>query len=607
MVMKRNIFYAILAATTLVACSDTTAFDPSETDISRQIRVGSIDTDGLVATEITTRAASTSTPAEQIDWLKTPLQEEGINVTYFLRNAQSAKSKALLKLDNPDAPEGGSMYSFKAYGTDGVLTENTATWLGNGGHMFQGVLVPKEVTKDTESFISNIADQSASDQSSPKYYDHLTRYLALPPAEAIQATVSMIRLPLRHRLARVLAFVLIDPQLGEVKLKDGTISFENVWVLESVDPTTHVPTWTEARKVKPHFMGYYGSIDANMQNTKEDFLVYLDKTTDTYIYPTESTWQAAHNAYTANPSAGKYEQVNYGRVPCFDIIVRPTYTNSAYVMYDEATGVNEKQDNKIDFVVKLNNGLSYQKRFVFDLDANYQTAVYLRIGREKVDYKDMGTAKWTMNTLYDGRYGVDNANGNRLSKAGGSWQRAYRIGTKNIVITDGNKYSDQYVEEERWKEMFFRAVMPNDINPLEGTEVKNHWGDYFVLDKDITIDVSEIPSDFIFTGHLDARGHTITLTDNRQSDQPAEEGEQPVATPSTPYLFDGLNGDYEAQEGQANCHKAGSEIIPAKGFRAEMLNLNVVGGAMFRETTEQNPVTKTGYIYNCKDKNGKVE
>ena len=75
MVMKRNIFYAILAATTLVACSDTTAFDPSETDISRQIRVGSIDTDGLVATEITTRAASTSTPAEQIDWLKTPLQE----------------------------------------------------------------------------------------------------------------------------------------------------------------------------------------------------------------------------------------------------------------------------------------------------------------------------------------------------------------------------------------------------------------------------------------------------------------------------------------------------------------------------------------------------
>ena len=139
----------------------------------------------------------------------------------------------------------------------------------------------------------------------------------------------MIRLPLRHRLARVLAFVLIDPQLGEVELKDETISFENVWVLESVDPTTHVPTWTEARKVTPHFMGYYGSIDANMQNTEEDFLVYLDKTTDTYIYPTESTWQAAHNAYTANPSAGKYEQVNYRRVPCFDIIVRPTYTNSA--------------------------------------------------------------------------------------------------------------------------------------------------------------------------------------------------------------------------------------------------------------------------------------
>ena len=32
--------------------------------------------------------------------------------------------------------------------------------------------------------------------------------------------------------------------------------------------------------------------------------------------------------------------------------------------------------NQIDFLITLENGLTYEKTFVFDLDANYETVVY---------------------------------------------------------------------------------------------------------------------------------------------------------------------------------------------------------------------------------------
>ena len=110
-----------------------------------------------------------------------------------------------------------------------------------------------------------------------------------------------------------------------------------------------------------------------------------------------------------------------------------------------------------------------------------------------------------------------------------------------------------------------------------------------MLDNDITIDVSEFPVDFIFTGHLDGRGHTITLTGERG------------------YLFDGLNGTYDVQPGQANCHlekdlDGNSATIPLSGYRAEVMNLKIKGGKLFSSAAEADKENKiTGIVYNCKE------
>ena len=104
-----------------------------------------------------------------------------------------------------------------------------------------------------------------------------------------------------------------------------------------------------------------------------------------------------------------------------------------------------------------------------------------------------------------------------------------------------------------------------------------------MLDNDITINTSDLSSDFIFTGHLDGGGHTIDLTGERG------------------YLFDGLNGTYDVQPGQANCHlekdlDGNSATIPLSGYRAEVMNLKIKGGKLFKENA-----TITGIVYNCKE------
>ena len=66
-------------------------------------------------------------------------------------------------------------------------------------------------------------------------------------------------------------------------------------------------------------------------------------------------------------------------------------------MYDDEGYDNETsraalaaKENQIDFLITLDNGLVYEKTFVFDLDANYETIVYLHITREGVDYNESG-------------------------------------------------------------------------------------------------------------------------------------------------------------------------------------------------------------------------
>ena len=583
--MKKRILYMAMMAAAFASCQDNTIETEYPHDASLDIKVGSIDcgsADAVVVENITKSATTrASQKAEDVEWLKDPLRN-GIDVSYYLRSDENKNtSTAVLKLlPETDQVAGDSTkYSFNYKDENGQETTKPAQWKGNAGHVFHGFYIPEgisngEIGNQSESEISN-------EPNAESYYDKLWRYLSMPPNHEIMATVGYVRLPFRHRLSRVLAYVLIDPDL-KTSIKDSIISFENVKVLEKVEGTT--PRWTTARKVVPHSMGTSGSVNKKLEQTDENFLVFRNTTSNTFVYPTDDAWANVKAAYDNNKENSGYEEINYGKVPCFDIIVRPTYTSSALVMYDEdmSNGMNAAkyadETNSIDFVVDLVNGLSYNKTFKFDLDANYQTAVFLRISREKVDYQTMGSELWQQYEATDGYYGVDNDLNHRLSLAGGSWQRAYRNSSFKPGITDGDFYKEQYVDDDTWKQYFFSAVMPNYIEPLEESYVMNHWGDYFVLDKDITINVSEFPADFIFTGHLDGRGHTIELTGERG------------------YLFDGLNGTYEAAAGQANCHKEGGVIVPEKGYRAEVMNLKIKGGKLFKENA-----TITGIVYNCKE------
>ena len=584
-----------MMAAAFASCQDNTIETEYPHDASLDIKVGSIDcgsADAVVVENITKSATTrASQKAEDVEWLKDPLLK-GIDVSYYLRSDENKNtSTAVLKLlPETDQVAGDSTkYSFNYKDEKGQETQKPAQWKGNAGHVFHGFYIPEgisngEIGNQSESEISN-------EPNAESYYDKLWRYLSMPPNHEIMATVGYVRLPFRHRLSRVLAYVLIDPDL-KTSIKDDIISFENVKVLQKVKGTT--PKWTTARKVVPHSMGTSGSVNKKLEQTDENFLVFRNTTSNTFVYPTDDAWANVKAAYDNNKENSGYEEINYGKVPCFDIIVRPTYTSSALVMYDEdmSNGMNAAkyadETNSIDFVVDLVNGLSYNKTFKFDLDANYQTAVFLRISREKVDYQTMGSELWQQYEATDGYYGVDNDLNHRLSLAGGSWQRAYRNSSFDPGITDGDFYKEQYVDSTKWIGMFKNAVMPTDTikaNILND----NHWGDYFVLDNDITINTSNLPSDFIFTGHLDGRGHTIVLTGERG------------------YLFDGLNGTYDVQPGQANCHLEkdlddNSATIPLSGYRAEVMNLKIKGGKLFSPAAVEDKENKiTGIVYNCEE------
>ena len=578
--MKKRILYMAMMAAAFASCQDNTIETEYPHDASLDIKVGSIDcgsADAVVVENITKSATTrASQKAEEVEWLKVPLRN-GIDVSYYLRSDENKNtSTAVLKLlpETHQVAGDSTKYSFNYKDENGQETQKPAQWKGNAGHVFHGFYIPEgisngEIGNQSKSEISN-------EPNAESYYDKLWRYLSMPPNHEIMATVGYVRLPFRHRLSRVLAYVLIDPDL-KTSIKDSIISFENVKVLEKVEGTT--PRWTTARKVVPHSMGTSGSVNKKLEQTDENFLVFRNTTSNTFVYPTDDAWANVKAAYDNNKENSGYEEINYGKVPCFDIIVRPTYTSSALVMYDEdmSNGMNAAkyadETNSIDFVVDLVNGLSYNKTFKFDLDANYQTAVFLRISREKVDYQTMGSELWQQYEATDGYYGVDNDLNHRLSLAGGSWQRAYRNSSFDPGITDGDFYKEQYVDSTKWIGMFKNAVMPTDTIKAN-IPSDNHWGDYFVLDNDITINTSNLPSDFIFTGHLDGRGHTITLTGERG------------------YLFDGLNGTYDVQPGQANCHlekdlDGNSATIPLSGYRAEVMNLKIKGGKLFSSTAEE--------------------
>lgn len=533
----------------LAACDSQEAL--SSNDEQNMIHVGGVNTDPMVTTATVTRSV---VAAETLDWLKEGLTQ-GMNMQYY--KEASAKQKAILKL------EADGTYSMK------TPDETVCKWLDNGKHAFEGVYVPSGLNT----------------QNTTQNYDDLIHYTAIPPSTEIAATVGKITIPLQHRLARVLAYVLIDQSMN-AKLKgydasnynaeETKLRFCNVKTLNYVD-ANGLPVWKEERKAIPHYLGEYS------------VKLYKDKSSGKLIFPTDDDWQGAQEDYTANGDKN-YTCTDYGKVPCYDLIVRPTYTvaeEGTNVMYDEAVPTAEGKNN-IDFELTLDNDLEYEKQFTFDLNANDETVVFLRVSPERIDYNSAGSRLWKESANHDNYYGVNNQNGNNLSKAGSSWQRAYTNSTLDTGVTDGHFYNAdsedeeaQYVDDSKWIEMLLQAYKG-------GT----HHGDYFILKKDITINTNdyEFPSDFTFTGHLDALDHTITITGSRA------------------YLFNGLNGTYKTNQEddknatwEANVHLEGDTWVPTTGWRAEVVNMTLSAGKMFKDGA-----TITGYVNNCKDADGAV-
>lgn len=616
--MKRifHILFVLNAVALLTACSDD-MYNDSRAEAGDIINVSGIESDELnITTEVVTRAVN-GTPAEQQNWLLQPLKD-GLDITFGKSSGDANEEVAILKLidsntavTDPDYDMEGiyAKYSFFLRDkNDGHETTNEARWKGNGAHYFKGVYVPNEIryspsgtsqdisAKTLEEIISStgtapdlISDQSGdnADATGGKLgnYTLLSHYLGMPTDTRISATIERILLPFRHRLCRVLVYVLIDPALQGAKIngymkdytedadknktyyedpKTSDIHFRNCWMLRGVkdeyNSTTQLhtltPQWGEkVARITPHFVGEHGSPStAGIDNDiNPDFILFIDGD-EKIIFPTSTAdWTAAKTKwvekYNAAPDTytteaekeayaneqSKLTRVNYGKVPVYDIIARPTYSSTEMVMYDENFSTQTEKEaiaslkNQIDFDITLDNGLQYEKTFEFDLDANSQTVVYLRISRESIDYNSSGSELWINNNGNDGWYGLNNQNGNTLSKAGSSWQRAYTyldsystlIDTEAGVlsgVTDGDFYTHfndknltnaQYYSSgysDKWIEKFLQAY--------KGGE---HHGDYFILKKNIQIDATKIPKDFVFTGHLDAQDCTIELTNTGKS------------------------------------------------------------------------------------------
>lgn len=537
-------------ALALSGCSETLPVDNEQPANSNYIEVG-VETSGLIATSeeepLSDTRAAAAQDAETVSWLVQPLKQ-GLDITYGKVGDVSTEKVAILKLESdgegykkdPDSQLAVYSFNYKS-------TNKKALWYGNGLHYFRGVHVPMRIRYDSDaSELENDRTDSnygtitkvtglTTDQSDDTdtgtdnqlgNYILLSHYLGMPANTRISATVERIKLPFRHRLAHVMAYIIIDPSLNTTikgykkdasgnsidkeNPKTSSIKFCNVEVLAGVKGENLTPQWKQARKVIPHFCGEEASL-----------VVY--KSGKETVYPKSSKYESIKAAGGAG-----YTAETYTNVPIYDLIVRPTYTSTSTVMYDEENYGTQLSAlaanyNQIDFLISLENGLTYEKSFIFDLDANYETVVYLHITREGVDYNDSGAALWEETKTTDEWYGVDNKNGNTLSQAGSSWQRAYTRRKDSYIndggdkVTDGGYYDEgttgeddatgQYLSEATWIKYFSEAY-----------EGGAHHGDYFNLSLDITIDARSLPDNFVFTGHLDGFGddgkkyYTLTLT-----------------------------------------------------------------------------------------------
>ena len=526
------------------------------TDDESIIHVGGVSTGDMLSTSASTRAVMEPVAAESLDWLKKGLSDTGMDITYFTKTAQQ-KAQLKLPVDGEGNPvksgEGITIYDFHAYNDEGNVTTVAAKWLGNGAHTFQGKYIPESLKS-----------------SGTHSYEDLEHYTAIPPSTSISATVGRITIPIQHRLARVQAYVLIDTDMN-TKLKgydsnatnaDNTkLRFCNVQVLDSVNADGK-PVWDIATKAVPHYIGELGSIVENDSVAFPTFRTYKNTKTGELLFPTDGEWKTAHDLYYTQDkgTASGYTCTDYGKVPSYDLAVRPTYTEATTgtnVMYDEAT-TSADGENQIRFDLTLDNDLEYEKVFTFDLNANEETVVFLRITPEKIDYNSSGSRLWKLVSHPAKYYDLD-TDDHSLSQTGSSWQRAFTNADDESAFVD------------KLKQAYKGGA---------------HHGDYFVLTKDIEINLNDFPADLVFTGHLDAMGHTITLIPI-----PAQDGRN--------WLFAGMNADYTtAQEAdaaldysqwEANVHKEKDNLtntdvwVPLPGYRAEVMNAVVTGGTLFKQ------------------------
>ena len=597
----RNIFHRLipcLAALLLfTSCAEDNLLGWLGADSGEPIEVGVDATDLQLSSTVSplSRATGEAILAEQVPWLIQPLKR-GLDITYGKVGDKTTERTAILQLQggqltdeiyDTNPTSGYAVYTFNYRSPTGEVTNEKARWKDNGPHYFEGVYVPyriryqndpSEIETDrvlvngTNTQVAKVEHLTTNQSNGTRTgedaqlgnYTLLAHYLGMPANTRISATVARILLPFRHRLAHVIAYIIIDPEL-ETQLKgydksvltengvqgddpnNTSIRFCNVDVLKGVqdvyDPNTQLhtltPEWAEAvRKVVPHFMEEIAEVVA-YEGKKETYypknqgFMTLDNTYKNAYNAAIGEGKTAEQAAAAATQTLKalgYTRKVYMEVPVYDLIVRPTYTSYDNVMYDER-GYSDQatrtalanRTNKIDFLLTLNNGLTYEKEFVFDLDANFETIVYLHITREGIDYNSSGSERWEEQQYNDDWYGVDNKNGNTLSVAGSSWQRAYTRRKDSYIndggdkVTDGGFYDEgtpgedvatgQYLSEKTWIKYF-----------SEAHEGGAHHGDYFNLSQDITIDARLLPDNFVFTGHLDAFGqddskyHTITLT-----------------------------------------------------------------------------------------------
>lgn len=578
--------------TLLVGCKDSLTDDISDITGNRTIKVGGVVSDDILT--IQTRAGETTDTvrAETVDWLKGALRS-GLDITYSNLDSEGKhvignQHVAILKWTgniHETSKRGDYTFKYKIGGQD-------AEWYDNGPHYFEGEYVPEKIRttgttdiqainlttnqSDDSDYTYTIADDGTETTSGTiGNYTLLSHYVGMPPNWTTSATVDQVLLPFKHRLARVIAYILIDPELkdksglhtaqlkgykkdasgNDVSNEDPTtteLRFANVKVLEKVQEVVAdansdaasalTPVWTEARRVIPHFETELtqsvnnkqelavpnDASEAEKTEAQKGFIVYTRKRDEKPFHPREDGWYEAHKDYLKNGPNSAYTQKVYKTVPVYDVIVRPTYQTTDDVMYDEAGYYNNdktidesaltelaKEENSIEFEMMLNNDLVYTKKFDFDLNANQQTIVYITIDRESINYDESKSEQWISTNTQDNYYGVNNDLGHNMSMAGSSWQRAFRNSSYNPGVTDGNDYGaiengeyvGQYVNNTTWIKAFAQAYM----DPITGAKGLHH-GDYFILDDNITIDATLLPDNFVFTGHLDGRGHTITVT-----------------------------------------------------------------------------------------------